>query len=312
MKEKSNKDDDFKMKELSSTIIFKERSDITFFEENLDNNSIYSYIFLTSIYHDNIEELKEHLKLQFHYESKYNISKEEYLSTKDDYFDKNFNELNLKEKEEKNINKKVFKPMKIEEENECNKNLFIISFFIALLLIIFQLTFLYIIIREYLGREINFETNTKLNIMRYMIYLCLLFKSYIEFLNGKKIVSYSIYYRFLYKTQIRRLFCLLMGLVQICINCLLFIYFSKVLFISESVIKCIEIFCVFIVVSQFDEWIGGFYIKICKQMRNYTRDDFKQICLYNNTKCRITFIDIILNIIFYIIILMSFLFSRKY
>ena len=114
MKEKSNKEEDNIMKELSSTIIFTEKSDIKFVEEYLDDKSIYTYVFLNSIYHDNIEELREHLKLQFHSKSKYNISKEEYLSIKDDYFDKSFNELNLKE--EKNINKEKFKLINSESK----------------------------------------------------------------------------------------------------------------------------------------------------------------------------------------------------
>ena len=63
---KENKDEDNIMKELSSTIIFTEKSDIKFVEEYLDDKSIYTYVFLNSIYHDNVEELREHLKLQFH------------------------------------------------------------------------------------------------------------------------------------------------------------------------------------------------------------------------------------------------------
>ena len=98
MKERKTKKDNNIMKELSSTIIFTQKSNIKFYQENLDDKSVYSFVFLTSIYHDNIEELKEHLKLQFHSESKYNISKEEYLTTKDDIFEKNYIELNLKKK----------------------------------------------------------------------------------------------------------------------------------------------------------------------------------------------------------------------
>jgi len=93
-RKKKNKNDENIMKELSSSIIFKEKSDVILYEENLDSKSVYSYVFLCSIYHDNIEELKDHLKLQFHSESKYNISKEEYISTKDEYFDKTFSDLN--------------------------------------------------------------------------------------------------------------------------------------------------------------------------------------------------------------------------
>lgn len=299
---KENKDENNIMKELSSTIIFTEKSDIKFVEEYLDDKSIYTYVFLNSIYHDNVEELREHLKLQFHSKSKYNISKEEYLSTKDDYFDKSFNELNLRE--EKNINKEKFKPINLESKE--NKYLFISSFFIALLSSIFQLSFTYIIIKEYEKEYYIDELNINSKIMRIAVLFCLTFKTFTEFMNGKKIVVYGIYNGFLYKTQIRRMLSILMGLIQIGTNLSILVFFFKLIFIYVKIIKYVEILCIFIVISQFDNMIGGYYINSCQKLKNYCRGVFSQINLVNNRKkCKITFIDIILYIIFIVFVFLS-------
>ena len=299
---KENKDENNIMKELSSTIIFTEKSDIKFVEEYLDDKSIYTYVFLNSIYHDNVEELREHLKLQFHSKSKYNISKEEYLSTKDDYFDKSFNELNLRE--EKNINKEKFKP--INSESKENKYLFISSFFIALLSSIFQLSFTYIIIKEYEKEYYIDELNINSKIMRIAVLFCLTFKTFTEFMNGKKIVVYGIYNGFLYKTQIRRMLSILMGLIQIGTNLSILVFFFKLIFIYVKIMKYVEILCIFIVISQFDNMIGAYYINSCQKLKNYCRGVFSQINLVNNRKkCKITFTDIILYIIFIVFVFLS-------
>lgn len=296
-RKKKNKNDENIMKELSSSIIFKEKSDVILYEQNLDSKSVYSYVFLCSIYHDNIEELKDHLKLQFHSESKYNISKEEYISTKDEYYDKTFSDLNLKEKEENS-----------EEGNI--KNPLATAFFVSLLPGIFQISFLYSFNSEYLVKNNSLYVNTQLKIMRYLIYLCLLFKTYIEFINGKKIVSYGVYSGYLYRSQFMRFLSVLMGLIQIGINLLLFLCFLKLFYNAKTVIQCIQFFCVFIAISQFDNWIGEFYLNSSKVLRGYSRGDFKQICLVNNRKCRISFIDFILYAIFIFVIILSFLYYQ--
>jgi hypothetical protein len=301
-----NKDENI-IKELSSSIIFKEKSDVILYEQNLDSKSVYSYVFLCSIYHDSIEELKEHLKLQFHSESKYNISKEEYLSTKDEYFDKTFSDLNIKEKDENIYKKKEFKPVKTEAGK--SKNPLVTAFFISLLPGIFQISFVYSFTNEYLVKDNSFYLSMQLKIMRYLICLCLLFKTYIEFINGKKIVTYGIYSGYLYRSQFKRFLSILSGLVQIGINLLLFFSFSQLFNRAKTVIQCIQFFCAFIAVTQFDNWIGEFYMNSSKILREYTRGDFKQICLVNNRKCRISVIDFILYVIFLFIIIFSFLYS---
>jgi len=308
MRERKNKKDENIMKELSSSIIFNEKSDVILYEQNLDSKSVYSYVFLCSIYHDNVEELKEHLKLQFHSESKFNISKEEYISTKDEYFDKIFSDLNIKEKEENNFNKKDFKPVNSEERS--SKNPLATAFFISLLPGIFQISFLIPFTNEYLMDKNNFYLSKQLKIIRYLIYLCLLFKTYIEFINGKKIATYGIYSGYLFRTLFTRFLSVLMGLAQICINLLLLFYFSQLFNKAKTVLQCIQFFCIFIAVSQFDNWVGEFYMNSSKVLGGYTRGDFKQICLANNRKCRITFFDFILYIIFAITITLSFLFSQ--
>ena len=299
MKERKTKKDNNIMKELSSTIIFTQKSNIKFYQENLDDKSVYSFVFLTSIYHDNIEELKEHLKLQFHSESKYNISKEEYLTTKDDIFEKNYTELNLKE--ENNNIKTHFNSVE-----DFNKNIFILSFFISLLPSIFQLSFIYAVYIEYLKDEKYLKINMSLNKINYLFLFCLTFKSFIEFYNGKKIVVYGIYNGFMYRTLLKRILSVLMGLVQIIINLILQIFFTQLFIRAKSIIKSIEVFCVFIVVSQFDNWIGEYYIKASEQLRIYSREYFSQICFVNNRqKYNIKFIDIILYIFFIIVVLLS-------
>ena len=306
MKERKNKKDENIMKELSSSIIFKEKSDIILYEQNLDNKSVYSFVFLCSIYHNNVDELKDHLKLQFHSESKYIISKEEYISTKDEYFDNSYSNLNIKGKEENNFINKKFKPVKSEEGNI--KNPLATTFFVSLLPGISQISFLYSFINEYLVKKNTFYLSKQLKIMRYLFYLCLLFKTYIEFINGKKIVIYGVYNRYLYRSQFIRVLSVLMGLFQISINLLILFFFSQLFYSAKTVMQCIQFFCVFIAVSQFDNWIGEFYLNSSKVLRGYSRDDFKQICLINNRKCRISFIDINLYAIFFFFVILSFLY----
>lgn len=297
MKKHSNKEDNSIMKELSSTIIFTEKSDIIFNETYLDNKSAYTFLYLSSIFHDNIEELKEHLKLQFHHESKYNIPKEEYLSTKDDYFEKNFNELNLYEENKVEQKSKFLKPIKAEKEEI--QNLFTSSFYIALITSIMQFSLIYAIKKENLDNNHFCEVNMKSKIIKYLLIFCLIFKTYIEFINGKKIVVYGIYNGYLYRTFIKRILSILMGLIQIIINYFIYIVFIKIILRAESNIKSIEIFCVFIVISQFDNWIGDFYLIICNKFNKYTRGYFKQIFLVNNRKrCKIKLFEAILYLLF--------------
>lgn len=304
MKESKNKEDDSIMRELSSTIIFSEKSDISFYEQYIDDKSVYSFVFITSIYHDKIDELKEHLKLQFHSNSKYNISREEYLSTKDEYFDKNFSQLNLKE--QNNFIKEQFKPINVEVDN--NNNLFFFSFFISLFPQLFQMLFINAINQEYLGKENFYVLNNELKFIKYLFLFCIAFKTFTEFINGKKIVVYGIYNGFMYRTLCKRLLSILMGFVQIFINFIIHLTFSKLVFLAENIFKCIEILCVFIVVSQFDNWIGGYYKVSSKELICYSRKYFYQICLIKkNKRCNLKFMDIILFLLFISLVLFSFL-----
>ena len=298
MKKIKNKEDNNIMKELSSTILFTEKSNISFKEEYLDDKSVCSFLFLSSIYHNSIEELKEHLKIQFHYESKYNISKEEYLSTKDNYFDINFNKLNLNENEEKSdlgIN-----------INQIN-NIFIITFFIALLIPLFQFLFIFGVNKEYFHyNNINLN-DMKVKIIKYLFLFYIILKTYEEFVNGKKIVIYGIYNGFLYRTLLKRLLSIIIGLVQIGINFLIYFYFYKFLLSVGNIIKGIEIFCMFIVISQVDNWISEFYLNAFNALKIYARGDFKEIYLVkNNQRCNIRVIDCIFYLIFICAIIMPF------
>ena len=298
MKKIKNKEDNNIMKELSSTILFTEKSNISFNEECLDDKSIYTFLFLSSIYHNSIEVLKDHLKIQFHYESKYNISKEEYLSTKDNYFDINFNKLNLNVNEEKS---------NLELNINRNNNIFIITFFIALLIPLFQFLFIFGINKEY-SHNNNINLNDmSIKIIKYLFLFYIIFKTYAEFINGKKIVIYGIYNGFLYRTLLKRLLSIIIGLVQISINFLIYIYFYKFLFSVGNIIKGIEIFCMFIVLSQVDNWISEFYFNAFNALKIYTRGDFNQIHLVKiNQRCNIRVIDCILYLIFICAIIMPF------
>ena len=261
MKKIKNIEDNDKMKELSSTILFEEKSNISFYEQGLDDKSLYTYLFFTSIYHNKIDELKEHLKLQFYYESKYTITKDEYLTTKDNFFDIGMTKLNLNTKEEKTDIK----------TNINTNNIFVLMFFITLLIPLLQFSFIYAINKEYIINNNNYYysvNDIKIKIIKYLFLLCIILKTYLEFINGKKIVIYCIYTGFLYRSFLKRLLSILMGLVQILINLIIYIYFYQFLFQVESIIKCIEIFCVFIVVSQLNNWICEIYFNCSNELKN--------------------------------------------
>ncbi len=88
------------LRSVSKLMIEKSLCHAMLHEERLDAESGYSFVYLTSVYHDNVPELKRLLKTQFHKMAGYDIPLDEYLAGKDRDFEDEFKYLNFEKEED--------------------------------------------------------------------------------------------------------------------------------------------------------------------------------------------------------------------
>ena len=133
------------------------------YDEMLDYQTGYSAIYLTSVYHDNVDELKNILKDEY---SKINttgkISLNEYKNVENlDNFENDFNNLRL-------INEDLSNNMKLEK----NKNkLFLYSIGITIITIYIQLTFSFSLLFENYYDKVLITTDSNLIYLRLVLFI---------------------------------------------------------------------------------------------------------------------------------------------
>ena len=122
------------------------------YEVPLDESSGYTHIYLTSVVHNDVKELRRRLKRQFSLiNSNGTVPIEEYEKMENiDSFEDEIKDINL---EENNGDM-------IEPKNELNlSNVFSYAFGVGTLITLVQLSFLLTIIKEYFSEPINITSD---------------------------------------------------------------------------------------------------------------------------------------------------------
>ena len=240
-------------------------------EEKLDEQSGYSHVYITSVYHDDVKELKKKLKSQFYKISNSELTEEEYMKKIDPNFENEISEINLEEKEdpENEINGKEIKNQK--------KDLFYYALSVALLSATIQISFIITIIKEYFNEPHFITDDPELITIRLLAFLTITLKLWIELGNGRKIVNHGFYQSFLYRSNNKRILSIFMGFVQIFTTLSTYFCSSELIVQTESVIDCVKDFSALIVLTEIDNWIGDYFLNTSKQMQVYSRDYVCQI-----------------------------------
>lgn len=239
------------------------------YDEMLDYQTGYSAIYLTSVYHDNIDELKNILKDEY---SKINttgkISLNEYKNVENlDNFENDFNNLRL-------INEDLSNNMKLEK----NKNkLFLYSIGITIITIYIQLTFSFSLLFENYYDKVLITTDSNLIYLRLVLFITFSLKFWIGYSNGRKKLNHSLYQNYLYRTMNRNIISGLFGLIQIIMNFFIYFTFIQILIRENNLLKSIFIFVCFIIIINLEKWIGNYFIFTNGNLLNYSRNNFIQI-----------------------------------
>ena len=226
------------------------------YDEILDYQTGYSAIYLTSVYHNNTEELKNILKDQY---SKINttekISLNEYKSVENlDNFEKDFKNLRL-------INEDLSSEINSEKNHF---HLFLYSIGITIITILFQLSLSFALLYENYYSKISKTTNKNLIYLRLVLFITFSLKIWIGYSNGRKKLNHSIYQNFLYRTINKNIINGLFGVIQIIVNFI--IYYS------------------FIVTINLEKWVGYYFIFTNKNLLKYSRNNFIQIWCMDKDK----------------------------
>jgi hypothetical protein len=239
------------------------------YDEMLDYQTGYSAIYLTSVYHDNVDELKNILKDEY---SKINttgkISLNEYKNVENlDNFENDFNNLRL-------INEDLSNSIKVEK----NKNkLFLYSIGITIFTIYIQLTFCFSLLFESYYNKILIITDSNLIYLRLVLFITFSLKFWIGYSNGRKKLNHSLYQNYLYRTINKNIISGLFGLIQIVINFLIYFTFIQILIRENNLLESIFTFVCFIIIINLEKWIGNYFIFTNGNLLNYSRNNFIQI-----------------------------------
>ena len=239
------------------------------YDEMLDYQTGYSAIYLTSVYHDNVDELKNILKDEY---SKINttgkISLNEYKNVENlDNFENDFNNLRL-------INEDLSNNMKLEK----NKNkLFLYSIGITIITIYIQLTFSFSLLFENYYDKVLITTDSNLIYLRLVLFITFSLKFWIGYSNGRKKLNHSLYQNYLYRTINKNIISGLFGLIQIVINFLIYFTFIQILIRENNLLESIFTFVCFIIIINLEKWIGNYFIFTNGNLLNYSRNNFIQI-----------------------------------
>ncbi len=260
-------------------------------EEELDEESGYSHVYLTAVYHDDVAELKSVLKKQFWKVSQKKVPLEEFLKNNDQSFDNEIGELNMEQKEDPDAEDLAELGHKQEK-----KDLFFYALSVALLSCTIQIAFIVTIIKEYFHEEHVITADPELITIRILAFLTITLKLWIELGNGRKIVLHGIYQGFLYRANYKRLLSIFMGSVQIFTALSCYFCSSELIVQTETVIDCVKDFSALIILTEIDNWIGDYFLNTSKQMQIYARDYVTQIyVLKKNEYFRYTLADLVLD-----------------
>ena len=260
-KENLKLNNEIKESESTQNLLPKEQNIAMIYSEKLNDKSSLSFLYLTSVYHENIFELKKIIQNQFEKISENKINFNNYLKVCENSFAKEL----LKNEEEE------------EEKNLIQKEFYTYSFFVNLLSIIIQFSFISVILKEYFYYPIFITNKPELITLRLIIFLTISLKIYIIFLNNKKIINHSIQQEFLYKSNSKKNLTLLIAILNLILNLLFFYVSSILLSLTQTCFDCVKIFTIIIILSEIDVWLCEYFIGNSKQIKIYSRGFIEQI-----------------------------------
>ena len=260
-KENIKLNNEIKESESTQNLLPKEKNIAMIYSEKLNDKSSLSFLYLTSVYHENIFELKKIIQNQFEKLSENKINFNNYLKVCENSFAKEL----LKNEEEE------------EEKNLIQKEFYSYSFFVNLLSIIIQFSFISVILKEYFYYPIFITNKPELITLRLIIFLTISLKIYIIFLNNKKIINHSIQQKFLYKSNSKKNLTFLIAILNLILNLLFFYVSSILLSLTQKCFDCVKIFTIIIILTEIDVWLCEYFIGNSKQIKIYSRGFIEQI-----------------------------------
>lgn len=227
---------------------------------------------------------------------------EEYLGKSIQSFNDEFNDLNLQEVKERDL-----EGLKgIEYDKRRKGDLFYYALSIALFTSTIQIAFITTIIKEYFNEEHIITNDPELITVRILAFMTLSLKLWIELCNGRKIVMQGIYHSYMYRSQCKRILSSLMGCIQIFSSLACYFCSSELIVQAESVIDCVKDFSALIILTEIDNWIGDYFLTTSKSMEVYTRNDVCVIKVlrkkdYTRYRCA----DLVLDVIVIVTLVLS-------
>ena len=277
-------------------------------EYPMDQNSTYSHIYITSVIHQDLSELRNRLKEQYSViNSTGEIPLKEYKSRKDiDNFERDIKKINLETKRDvelgtelQEINKKeeskaVIKKGKQKKTNfllsiikqqkvlfTLNRKLYLYCLFISFLSFSLQLTFITVLVREYYNLDIVLTKDNEQLAIRFIALFTMSLMVWIEYKHGIDKLNHAIYQSFLYRSVARRNVSMFTSFMQMisAIGCLLVC--TMLIAQTSSVIDNAKSLGAILMLLNIDNWIGDYFVHSNKRIKVYTRDHIVQIWCYD-------------------------------
>lgn len=264
--------------------------------KKLDEQSGYSHVYLTSVYHNNIPKLQRVLKTEyFNINTTGAITLQDYLNKPRASFDEEFNDLNLEEVKDKDLEELKG----TEHEIKSQSDLFNYAISVALFTSIIQIAFIITIIKEYFNEDHVIANDPELITVRILAFMTLTLKLWIELCNGRKIVMQTIYHSYMFRGGCKRLLSCVMGFIQIFTALACYFCSSELIVQTESVIQCVKDFSALIILTEIDNWIGDYFLNTNRAMEVYARNDVSIIKVirkkdYSRYRCADLVLDIII------------------
>lgn len=241
--------------------------------EDLDEESSYSHVYLTAVYHNKINKLKPILKKQFlsYYGQKFDTP-EELENAQNASFDEEFDDLELEEQEDKDEEDYI----QVHGKKKTT-NLFFYAICVMVLAASIQLTFIITLIQEYFGQSHVYTDDPQQIIIRILAFITLALYLWIELSNGRKILIHACYHGYLYRSGLKRLGAFFAGLIQ-CATSLCCLFCSSQLIVqSQTVADCVMNFTSLVIITDIDNYLGGYFLGTNKAFQVYSADQVIQI-----------------------------------
>ena len=304
-------------------------------EYPMDQNSTYSHIYITSVIHQDLGELRNRLKEQYSViNSTGEIPLKEYKSRKDiDNFERDIKKINLETKRDVELGTELQEMNKKEEEKiilktekntkstnfilsiinqqkvlfTLNRKLFLYCLFISFLSFSIQLIFITVLVREYYNLDIVHTKDNEQLAIRFIALFTMSLMVWIEYKNGIDKLNHAIYQSFLYRSVARRNVSIFTSLMQMIAAILSLLVCTMLIAQTSSVIDNAKSLGAILMLINVDNWIGDYFVHSNKRIKVYTREHIVQIWCYDkkNHQC-LTFMYIVEIGIFFFFLLVSF------